>query len=414
MRSGRSSKKRLDPADRSSPPSAWSSSPSGVISPNSRRRRSRPGISSLSSSLSRRPSRSGPSPRSPFCSGIASAPGSRSAHSGSPRPGSWCSSPSPSSPACWVSSRSGRGGQVDDFREGALRDGERKRTALAWRALHPDPSAVHLHQPARDRQAQPGALVLAADAALTLLKALEDAIGVFRRHADPAIAHADPQLRALTLGRDAHAARLRELDGVAQQVQEDLLELWAVRKDAADIRGDTGAQLELLVLGQGADTLDALRNQRLDLDLAAVELRLPRLELGDIQEVVDEHQQVLSVLGNDVHVLALVAGQDTAVALEQQLGEAEDRVQRCAQLVAHVCQELRLVLVGALELGVDGPQSCRLLGREVEEVRLLDGGRGVLREEREQLDGVAIQRAAMVDGEHAQQLLTDNHGEAGE
>ena len=123
---------------------------------------------------------------------------------------------------------------------------------------------------------------------------------------------------------------------------------------------------------------------------------------------------MLSVLGDDVHVLALVAGQDAAVALEQQLGEAEDRVQGGAQLVAHVRQELRLVLVGAFQFGVDRPQSRRLLGREVKEVRLLDSGCGVLRKEGEELDGVAIQRAAVVDGEHAQQLLTDHHGEAGE
>jgi len=68
----------------------------------------------------------------------------------------------------------------------------------------------------------------------------------------------------------------------------------------------------------------------------------------------------------------------------------------------------------ALQLRVDGPQSRRLLGGEVEEVRLLDGGRGVLREEREELDGVAIQRAPVIDGEHAQQLVADHHREAGE
>src|SRR5207302_11302124 len=127
------------------------------------------------------------------------------------------------------------GGEVDGFREGPLRDGEGKRAALAGRALHPDPPAVHLDQPARDRQPQPGTLVLAADPALTLLEAFEDALGVFRRHADAGIADADAQLRSLAFGRDAHAAGLRELDRVAQQVQENLLQLWSIRKDAADL-----------------------------------------------------------------------------------------------------------------------------------------------------------------------------------
>src|SRR6202022_4654274 len=304
--------------------------------------------------------------------------------------------------------------EVDRFGHGPLWDGEGEVAALAGRALHPDPSAVHLYQPARDRETQAGPLILPADAALALLKALEDSLGIFRRDADTSIPDTDHQLRSLALGRDAHATGLCEFDGVAQQVQQDLLELWSVGKDASDLGRDVGGQLELLVLGQRAHALDALRNQRLDLDLAAVELRFARLELGDVQQVVDQDQEMLSILGNDVDVLALVARQDTAVAFEQQLREAEDRVQRRSQLVAHVGEELGLVLVRAFELRVDGSQSRRLLGREVEEVRLLDGGRGVLRKEREQLDRVAVQRAPMIDGEHAQQLVADHHGEAGE
>src|SRR5439155_16343908 len=143
---------------------------------------------------------------------------------------------------------SGSGAEVDDFGNRPLGDREGKRAALAGRALHPDPSAMHLHQPAGDRQAQPGALVLAADPALTLLKALEDALGVVRRDTDAGIADADQQLRALAFCRDPHAARLGELDSVAQQVQEDLLELGAIRKDAADRLGDAGAPLEPLGL----------------------------------------------------------------------------------------------------------------------------------------------------------------------
>ena len=134
--------------------------------------------------------------------------------------------------------------EVDDFGNRPLGDGEGKRAALAGRALYPDPSAMHLHQPARDRQAQPGALVLAADPALTLLKALEDPLGVFRWNTDAGVADGDAQLGTLAFRHDAHATRFRELDGVAQQVQEDLLELGAVRKDAADLCGDGSAQLD--------------------------------------------------------------------------------------------------------------------------------------------------------------------------
>src|SRR5207253_5722048 len=118
--------------------------------------------------------------------------------------------------------------------------------------------------------------------------------------------------------------------------------------------------------------------------------------------------------GNDVHVLTLVTGQNPAVTFKQQLREAEDRVQRRSQLVAHVGEELALVLVRALQLTVYGPQSRRLLGRQVEEVGLLNGGRCMLRKQGEQLDRVAIQRPAMIYGQHAEELVPHHHGKASE
>src|SRR5206468_12101127 len=138
---------------------------------------------------------------------------------------------------------------------------------------------------------------------------------------------------------------------------------------------------------------------------AAVQLRLPRLELRDIEQVIDQRQQVLSVLGNDVHILTLVTGQHSAVTFEEQLGKAEDRVQRGAQLVAHVGKERGLVLVRSLHLAVHGAQSRGLLGGQVEEMRLLDGRRRMLREQGKQLDRVAIQRSPVIDGEHVEQLV---------
>src|SRR5207244_13648795 len=150
--------------------------------------------------------------------------------------------------------------------------------------------------------------------------------------------------------------------------------------------------------------------QRLDRDRAAVRLRLAPLKVRDVKQVIDQRQQVLSVLGNDVHVLTLVTGQNPAVTFKQQLREAEDRVQRRSQLVAHVGEELALVLVRALQLTVHGPQSRRLLGSQVVEVGLLNGGRCMLRKQSAQLDSVAIQRAARNNGQLAKRLVHPRRG----
>ncbi len=62
-----------------------------------------------------------------------------------------------------------------------------------------------------------------------------------------------------------------------------------------------------------------------------------RLHLGQIQHVVDQHQQVLAAAPDGVNALALLLGQIRVEA--EQLGVAEDAVERRAQLVAHVGQE---------------------------------------------------------------------------
>src|SRR3546814_2447831 len=80
------------------------------------------------------------------------------------------------------------------------------------------------------------------------------------------------------------------------------------------------------------------------------------LDLGDVENVVDQGQQVLRALV-DVGGIALVL---RAAERAQQLAlhdfrEADDGVQRRAQLMAHVGQELRLGAVGELGalLGAD-------------------------------------------------------------
>ena len=121
---------------------------------------------------------------------------------------------------------------------------------------------------------------------------------------------------------------------------------------------------------------------------------------------------MLPILGNDVDVLTLVSAQDSAVTLEQQLREAQDRVERRAQLVTHVGQELGLVLVGALQLDVERGEPCGLFGGEVKQVRFLDRGGRVLGEQGQQLDRVAVELTSVIDGKHAQQLVTHDQRKA--
>src|SRR4051812_27354872 len=60
------------------------------------------------------------------------------------------------------------------------------------------------------------------------------------------------------------------------------------------------------------------------------------LDLGDIQNVVNQGEKAFSATVDDVQVFALLLGN---IAVAQQTREAENGIQRRAQFVAHVAQE---------------------------------------------------------------------------
>ena len=72
---------------------------------------------------------------------------------------------------------------------------------------------------------------------------------------------------------------------------------------------------------------------------SGAEIELARLDLRQVEDVVDDRQQRLRRSERDAHPLALLVGERL---LEQQLEHAGDAVHRRADLVAHAGEELRL------------------------------------------------------------------------
>ncbi len=79
-------------------------------------------------------------------------------------------------------------------------------------------------------------------------------------------------------------------------------------------------------------------------------LDLSCLDLGKVEKVVDQIQEVQPARVHVGHVPALFLVQGAEPFVRQELREAEDGVQWCPQLVRHVRQELRLVAGGFLGL----------------------------------------------------------------
>ncbi len=93
-----------------------------------------------------------------------------------------------------------------------------------------------------------------------------------------------------------------------------------------------------------------------DRHLRELELHPAGLDLGQVEHVVDQREQVRARREHVVDVGELLVVQLAEHLLVQHLGEADDRVQRRAQLVRHRGQEVRLVPARGLQLLIQAPQ----------------------------------------------------------
>ncbi len=112
-----------------------------------------------------------------------------------------------------------------------------------------------------------------------------------------------------------------------------------------DARVDVNDQLEALVCRLAADQAGDAGHRVLQIEAGALEGQLAGLDLGEVEDVVDDAQKVLAGLVDLAHIVALARRE---LGLERQKGHADDRVHRCADLVTHVGEELALHACGLL------------------------------------------------------------------
>ena len=92
-----------------------------------------------------------------------------------------------------------------------------------------------------------------------------------------------------------------------------------------------------------------LVHQFVQIEIGPIDGNHPGLDLGDIQDVVDQGQQGMSRALDVARYTPLLSAERR---INEKIRHADYAVQRCAQFVAHVGQELRLgavCLVGALD-----------------------------------------------------------------
>jgi hypothetical protein len=108
---------------------------------------------------------------------------------------------------------------------------------------------------------------------------------------------------------------------------------------------DTQQQLQALLVGPQPEHVDDVAEHGVELELDPLELHVAGLDLRDVEDVVQDLEQALRRVVRLLDVVALARRQ---AVLECEVGHADDRVHRRAQLVRHVGEEARLGLAGRL------------------------------------------------------------------
>ena len=101
-----------------------------------------------------------------------------------------------------------------------------------------------------------------------------------------------------------------------------------------------------------------------DIGVGRVKLELPRLDLGEVQHIVDDIQKGTPRRVDAGHILRLDRAQRR---VPEKIREADHSVQGRAEFVAHVGEEVGLCLIGSLRRVLGGTEGffLFLLRREI-------------------------------------------------
>ena len=181
-------------------------------------------------------------------------------------------------------------------------------------ALHRDAAAHQLHQVLGDGQAQTGAAELARGGPVHLGEGGEQRPDPVGRDPDAGVPDGEAQGGgrrrpcAPTLTRMPTSPRCVNLTAVARQVEEDLAQAAGVARAAAAAPpappGRSAPGPFRAALTASISAASSMRRTQIEFD--ALQIELPGLDLGVVQDVVDDGEQRLRAGAHQLGVLALL------------------------------------------------------------------------------------------------------------
>ena len=260
-----------------------------------------------------------------------------------------------------VRARRAHGGRVH-----AHQDREPERGADPDRARHARLSAHEPGQLTGDGQAEAGAAVGPRGRGVGLLELLEHRVQLAGGNADTGVRDREAQpnpiaVRLVERHANHHLSGGRELDGVADQVGDDLADAGGVAADPERHVGvDVAHQLEALLVGTQRQRARQVLQHRRQFNRGVFDGEVTGFDLREVEHVVDHGQQRLATGADGLGEAPLFL---VETGVEQQAHHAEHTVDRRANLVAHVGEELALGGAGGLG-GGRGLARARLGGQQ--------------------------------------------------
>ena len=264
---------------------------------------------------------------------------------------------------CLHDSRSRRGPRIGGD---AHTRGEGERAAASTPAFQANGAAHHRGDGCGNGETESGSAVFSRNRAVLLRERLEDHGLLLFRNADTGIAdgernHALVRCRSRIAGDgDVHRdlARLGELHRVSDQVQDHLPQAQRIGHDrVGDVRRRPIRELEPFLVPPHRQHLNGLGDEIAQAARLRAELEPARLDLREIEEVVDDAEQRFGRCLDHAEIRPLLR---RVRHLQQQVRHAEDAVHGRADLVADVGDEFALRLVGRFRGVLRGPQLVRL------------------------------------------------------
>lgn len=193
------------------------------------------------------------------------------------------------------------------------------------------------------RKAEAGSFGLAHLIGAHLTEFLEHQRQVLCRDAGAGVRHGHFGKRTVHACNHRYFSSIgRELDCVGEQVQQDLLGFSLVAAELAERIVNRALERYAMPYRPLPDQRNCIVECGRKMEPRHVEFHPPRLDLGQIQDVVDERQQVFARGMDVLQVVVLFGVQFAEHPLQQNFGKAVDRIQRSAQFVTYVGEELAL------------------------------------------------------------------------